>query len=349
MFRRGDRIAEILMSENDDVVGVPLPPLDEVADLVVYDCRLHSRAIAALLDRIPKLESLTLIDGNSDEYDVCAIEDLESILANLGGLDSLVRLDIEFEHCLVNGSRLSCLRGMHRLEHLRLRGFDLSDGIANVACLGSLKSLHLCHGNANASPSNDVDESHWLSFSGMLAKLSHLHLEGFDDLSHSGLQAFFDIPSSIRTLVLRHCQKVDEDCLSIFGQSIQLTGLHIVHGPCDEATAFGSESLRHLNALSRLRSLSLFYVLKNTSDLWVLRGLTSLEYLNIAIANDGGIDYSANHWRELCRSCIVPTFPSLRRFRIFLEDCIVAARTCRYGRLDVEFASYDHEKLAFLH
>jgi hypothetical protein len=295
---------------------------------------------------------LTLYDFGGDEYDARGIEELEWILARLGDalINNLSRLVIEFEHRLVNGTRLSFLRYMHTLAHLRLRGFDLSDGMSNASCLMTLRSLHLCHGNYNAIPSNDVDENELLSLMGMASNLSRVHLEGFENLSHVGLRPFLDVSSSIDSLVLRNCRGLDGDGLDRFGRSKHLTSLHIIHGPCDDDTAFGPEGLRYLNSLYRLRRLSLIYVLGDASDLWALRGLTTLECLNVAIVDDAGIaDPSEDdEWRELCRSRIVPAFPSLRRLRIFTEGCIVAARTRRYGRLDVEFAPHDHEDSTFL-
>ena len=311
--------------------------LEGVTELAVFDCRAHARTISALLDRLPDLESLALIDGGGgDDHDTAALEDLESILARVGALHSLVRLEVEFQHCIVNGSRLSFLRGLRGLVHLRLRGFDLSDGISHVSGLRSLRSLHLCHGNTLSSPSNDADGGHLAKLAGM-TELRHVHLECFDRLSDAGLRPFCDPPSSVASLVLRHCQELDEDCLSGCARSRHLTSLHIVHGPCDDVTIFDAGGLRHLNALPHLKSLSLLHVLDDMSDLKVLRGLASLEYLNIAV--EDGI--RADDLRALCRSCVLPTFPSLRRLRIYTEDAGSISRTCRCGRLDVEFAALD--------
>ena len=310
--------------------------LEGVTELAVIDCRVRARTISALLDRLPDLESLALIGGGGDNHDTAALEDLESILARVGVLHSLVRLEVEFQCCIVNGSRLSFLRGLRGLVHLRLRGFDLSDGISHVSELRSLKSLHLCHGNTLSSPSNDADEGDLAKLAGM-TELRHVHLEGFDRLSDVGLRPFCDPLSSVASLVLRHCQELDEDCLSGCGRSRHLTSLHIVHGPCDDVTIFDAGGLRHLNALPHLKSLSLLHVLDDLSDLKVLRGLASLEYLNIAV--EDGI--RADDLRALCRSCVLPTFPSLRRLRIYTEDAGSISRTCRCGRLDVEFAALD--------
>jgi len=317
--------------------------LEGVTELAVFGCRVHARTISALLDRLPDLQSLALVDGGSDNHDAAALEDLEFILARVGALHSLVRLVVEFQYCMVNGSRLSFLRGLRGLVHLRLRGFDLSDGISHVGELRSLKSLHMCHGNTLSSPSNDADEGHLAKLAGM-TELRHVHLEGFDRLSDVGLRPFCDLLSSVTSLVLRHCQELDEDCLSGCGRSRHLTSLHIVHGPCDDVTIFDAGGLRHLNALPHLKSLSLLHVLDDLSDLKVLRGLASLEYLNIAV--EDGI--RADDLRALCRSCVLPTFPLLRRLRIYTEDAGSISRTCRCGRLDVEFASLDSLDESFL-
>jgi hypothetical protein len=337
---------------NEDGGRRPRLRLDDVVDIVVYDCRLHSRAVVALLGRASNLVSLTLYDHGGDEYDVRGIEELEWMLARLGSyVVDLSRLAIEFEYRLVGGTRLSFLRCMRKLEHLRLRGFDLSDGMSNLSSLTSLGSLHLCHGNSNAIPNNDVDEGRLLCLVGMASNLRRVHLEGFEGLSHVGLRPFLDVSSSIDSLVLRHCRGIDGDALGSFGRSKHLTSLHIARGPCDDEATFGPKDLRGLNSLHRLRCLSLVYVLGDASDLWSLRGLTSLEYLNVAIVNDAGMALDSSEdddrWRELCRSRIVPAFPSLRRLRILAGGCNVAARTCRYGRLDVEFAAHNHDDLTF--
>ncbi|KAL3765282.1 hypothetical protein ACHAW5_005692 [Stephanodiscus triporus] len=328
----GDRAGAVTQTADDD------DRPDGATELSILDCRVLARPTSVLLESFcPRLASLALVDGACDPYDVGALEDLEAVVSCLGALRSLVRLEVEFEYCVVDGCRLSSLAGLRRLEHLRLRGFDLSDGIAHVGRLRSLRSLHLCHGNARISPDNDVDERHLLALTGM-TDLRSVHLENFDGLSDIGMRPFFAAPSSVGSLVLRHCQGLDRDCLSGCGRSRCLTSLHVVHGPCDDVTTFDREGLRHLNALTSLRSLSLLRALGDLSDLVVLRGMASLETLNIAL--DGDLD--AHDFRALCRSCVLPTFPSLRRLRIFSEEDVSAVtRAFRCGRLDVEFGSLD--------
>lgn len=325
---------------DDDGLDRGPPPTgpDGATELTILDCRVLARPTSVLLESFcPRLASLALVDGVCDPYDVGALEDLEAVVSRLGALRSLVRLEVEFEYCVVDGCRLSSLAGLRRLEHLRLRGFDLSDGIAHVGRLRSLRSLHLCHGNARISPDNDVDERHLLALTGM-TDLRRVHLENFDGLSDIGMRPFCDAPSSVGSLVLRHCQGLDRDCLSGCGRSRCLTSLHVVHGPCDDVTTFDREGLRHLNALTSLRSLSLLRALGDLSDLMVLRGMASLESLNVAL--EGDLD--PHDLRALCRSCVLPTFPSLRRLRIFSEeDDGAVTRAFRCGRLDVEFGYLD--------
>ena len=118
--------------------------LDTVTHIVIFDCHLH-RNIFALLAQLPNLESLTLASHASDQ-DVGVLDDLESIVANVGEIHTLKHLDIELD-CVIHGSRLSFLRRLKYLKHLRLRGFDLSDGISYMRDLNDLTTLDLCHGN----------------------------------------------------------------------------------------------------------------------------------------------------------------------------------------------------------
>ncbi|KAL7531871.1 hypothetical protein ACHAXR_006272 [Thalassiosira sp. AJA248-18] len=306
--------------------------LDSVSQLIVFDCHAH-HAIIALLSQLPNLESLVLADQGSEEQ---VLDDLESAVACVGKMSSLKHLDIEFD-CTVNGSRLSFLRNLQGLEHLRLRGFDLSDGIPCMRGLRSLNSLHLCHGNFYSSPSNDINEKDLLTLMG-LAKLRHVHLEGFDCLSAIGLKPFCTTPVSVERLVLKHCQDLSESCIPSIGRMEHLNSLHIVHSAYDDVPVLSKESLHHLNALTSLRSLSLFYILGDLADLKVLWGLTSLETLNIALEDD--IDFE-----HLCQS-ILPSFVSLRKLRIFSEDG--TNYTCHHGNLEVEYAAFNFGDLVYL-
>ena len=82
---------------------------------------------------------------------------LEFVVTNLGKIHGLKHLDVEFDR-VIHGSRLSFLRNLQGLKHLRLRGFDLSDGISSMGGLRNLITLHLCHGVFFSSPSNDLNE-----------------------------------------------------------------------------------------------------------------------------------------------------------------------------------------------
>eukprot|EP00585_Thalassiosira_rotula_P002605 CAMPEP_0196137876 /NCGR_PEP_ID=MMETSP0910-20130528/5712_1 /TAXON_ID=49265 /ORGANISM="Thalassiosira rotula, Strain GSO102" /LENGTH=481 /DNA_ID=CAMNT_0041398397 /DNA_START=384 /DNA_END=1829 /DNA_ORIENTATION=+ len=313
--------------------------LNSVSELVIFDCHDH-RNIIAELAQLPNLDSLRLADHEDSEEE--RLEELESIMACVGRMPtSLKFLDVEFD-CTVHGSRLSFLERLHELTHLRLRGFDLSDGINYMRGCRSLTSLHLCHGNFYSSPSNDVNEKDLLNLMG-LTKLRHVHLEGFDALSKIGLAPFCTSSSCVERLVLKHCQEMSEECLQSLGRMVHLESLHIVHSAYDDTVLFGMKSLRHLNALSSLKSLSLFYVLGNEdlSNLRVLRDLDSLETLNIAVEDEidsEGLDL-------LCNSVLLG-FASLRKLRIFSEDG--PRQTHHKGKLEVEYSTFNFGDLVDL-
>ena len=254
-------------------------------------------------------------------------------------MPSLKHLDIEFD-CTVHGSRLSFLEKLHDLEPLRLRGFDLSDGINHVRALTALNRLHLCHGNFYSSPSNDVNEKNLLNLMG-LTNLQHVHLEGFAGLSNIGLKLLCTTAASVKGLILKHCQYLGEECLPSIGRMVQLNSLHIVQSAYDDTRIFGMDNLRHLNALASLKSLSLFYALGNLSDLRVLWGLVSLEALNIALEDEIDLE-DLNHF---CHS-ILPAFVSLRKLRIFSENGM--KYTCHRGTLDVEYSTFNFGDLVKL-
>ena len=289
--------------------------LDSVTELVVLDCHAH-HDILSKMAHLPNLKSLMLTSsaqgGSGDDQEQQVLDGLESTIASLGNMPtSLKHLDIEFD-CTINGSRLSFLRKLSRLETLRLRGFDLSDGLPYLKGLRSLHALHLCHGNFFSSPSNDINEKDLLTLMD-LVNLKYVHLEGFDCLSSIGLEPFCTAPTAIERLVLKHCQELNENCLPSIGRMEYLTSLHLVHSECDDTLILGRESLHQLNALTSLKSLSLFYVLDDIADLEELSSLTSLETLNIAL--EDGVDMN-----DLCRY-VLPIFSStLRTLRVFSED-----------------------------
>eukprot|EP00578_Thalassiosira_sp_NH16_P013679 CAMPEP_0181116832 /NCGR_PEP_ID=MMETSP1071-20121207/22164_1 /TAXON_ID=35127 /ORGANISM="Thalassiosira sp., Strain NH16" /LENGTH=444 /DNA_ID=CAMNT_0023201109 /DNA_START=146 /DNA_END=1480 /DNA_ORIENTATION=+ len=312
--------------------------LDTVTHIVIFDCHLH-RNIFALLAQLPNLESLTLASHASDQ-DVGVLDDLESIVANVGEIHTLKHLDIELD-CVIHGSRLSFLRRLKYLKHLRLRGFDLSDGISYMRDLNDLTTLDLCHGNFYSSPSNDVNQKELINLMG-LTQVQQVHLEGFDSLSEFGLKPFSTAPTSIKRLVLKHCQDMSEECLPSIGRMDQLTSLHMVNSAYDEVPIFDTESLHHLNTLVALKSLSLFYVLEDPSNLKALWGLRdSLETLNIALEDEldeEDVDHLCQH--------ILPMFGSLKKLRIFSED--IMGHYCRHGKLEIEYAAFSFGDLVYL-
>lgn len=308
--------------------------LDSVTEVIVHDCH-HHRAIIEVLSNLPAVSSLMLID-QGDQREV--IGELEAIISHVANMRSLTTLDIEFD-TVVHGSRLSYLAGLQELRHLKVVGFDLSEGISYLGGQISLETIHLCHGNFYSSPNDDVNEKHLTDLIG-LSKVRHLHLEGFDCLTGVGL-APFSAHGSVRDLVLKHCQELSSECLTSVGRMTNLNSLHFVLGSCDDIDVFDRESLQHLNTLSALKSLSLFYVLGDPTDLTALPGLTSLETLNIAFdetINDDEVEY-------LC-TAILQTFPSLQKLRIFSDDSM--DYSFQFCGLDVEYATFNFGDLVHL-
>eukprot|EP00986_Skeletonema_menzelii_P006764 scaffold2556_cov153-Skeletonema_menzelii.AAC.12 len=323
--------------------------MDSVTDIIAANCHRHSEVLRQL-SKLPNVNSLKILDSGvpsddeDDEGEQSSIasldgnlEELEAIIEVIGNMKSLTSLDVEFD-TVVSGSRLTFLQGMVNLKFLRLRGFDLSEGLRHISELHSLEELHLCHGNFYSSPSNDVNEKDLLHLKG-LQHITSLHLEGFDCLSGVGMSPF--VSNSITDLVLKHCQESSEDCLSAIGRMTKLKSLHMINNECDDAPIFGSENLHHLNMLSELKALSLFYVFEEPSDLSCLKGLTSLESLNLA--------YEYPMEDDEIEEVIIPllsTFPHLRKLRIFSPDGM--AYSLKNGSLDIEFSSYSFGDLVHL-
>lgn len=310
---------------------------DSISEVVIFDCHVH-RTIFSLLAQLPNIESLKLASHASDEKEG-VLDELEIMVSSAGEIHGLKHLDVEFD-CVVHGSRLSFLRNLDGMQHLRLRGFDLSDGISSMAGLGHLTSLHLCHGNFYSSPNNDVNEKDLVTLMN-LTNLQEVHLEGFDGLTHIGLKPFSTTPTSLKRLILKHCQDLNEECLPSIGRMEQLTSLHIVHSAYDEVPILDAESLHHLNSLVSLKSLSLFYVLEDPSVIKNLWGLASLETLNIALEDEleeEDVDY-------LCQT-VLPRFSSLRKLRVFSEDSM--GYSFCIGNIEVEHAPFAFGDLVYL-
>jgi len=324
--------------------------LDSVTDIIAANCHCHSEVLQQLA-MLPNVKSLKILDSGApsddedDEGEQSSIasldgnlDELETIIEVIGNMTSLTSLDIEFD-TVVSGSRLTFLRRLVNLKYLRIRGFDLSEGISNMAGLTKLETLHLCHGNFYSSPNDDVNEKDLMFLVG-LQHITSLHLEGFDCLSGVGMSPF--VSNSITDLVLKHCEESSEDCLSSIGRMTKLKSLHMINSECDDAPIFGSEDLHHLNTLSELKALSLFYVFEEPGDLSCLKGLTALEILNLA--------YEYPMEDEELEEVIIPllsTFPHLRKLRIFSPDGM--AYSLNNGSLEIEFSSYSFGDLVDLH
>ena len=308
--------------------------LDSVSDIVVMDCHFHLNIIS-ILSHLPNLMSLKLVDRGGEDV----LEDLEAIVAHVGRITSLQHLDVEFD-CVVSGSRLSIIREMRNLKYLRLRGFDLSDGLHHMSKLHSLEKLHLCHGNFYSSPSNDVNEKDLLHLTDATSHIEEVHLEGFDSLSNNGLDVFNKSPSSLRRLVLKHCQELSED-LSCLGRMSHLESLHIVNSAYDDAPIFESEDLQYLNSLVGVKSLSLFYVLEDVGQLRALWGMESLEVLNVALEEIP----DEEEIEDICLT-VLSSFVALKRFRIFSEDGM--SLSYKRGGLEIEHGSFNFGDQVFL-
>lgn len=308
--------------------------LDSVSEIIIHDCH-HHRGIIEILSNLKHVKSLVLIDQGEQRE---AVDELENIILNVGNMQSLTTLDVQFD-TVVHGSRLSSLTGLRQLRHLRLVGFDLSEGISYMGKLTSLETLHLCHGNFFSSPNDDVNEKDLTDLIS-LVNVQRVHLEGFDCLTGVGL-APFSATGSIKELALKHCQESSDECLTSIGHMANLNALHFVLSSCDDTDVFDTESLQNLNTLSALESLSLFYVLGDPDDLRALPGLTALRTLNIAFhetMNDEEVE-------SLCTT-VLQCFPSLQKLRIFSEDGM--EYTSQYGGLDVEFRTFNFGDLVYL-
>ena len=113
--------------------------------------------------------------------------------------------------------------------------------------------------------------------------------------------------------------------------------LHFVHSAQDEVPLFDAEGIHQLNALVGLKSLSLFYVF-NPSDLRALWGLSSLETHNLALEDK-------IHIEDLCQ-IIMPVFHSLRKLRLFSEDCMEYSYC--HGNLEIKFLRFAFGDLVHL-
>ncbi len=299
--------------------------LNSVSQIMICECHSH-RSIISSLVTLPNIKSMKLLDQSPD-----SINDLEAIISTVGNMRSLETLDIEFD-CVIDGSRLSFLTGLRQLKNLRLRGFNFSQGIHNLAGLLSLESIHLCHGNFYSSPDEDVRTKDLMYLNG-LTNLHFVHFEGFDCLTGIDLQPL-SASGSLQHLFLKHCQELKEDILSCIGYNMKsLQSLHIICTPYEDVPEFDGESFNQLNSLTTLKSFSLFYALQDLNDLLILQGLRSLETLNLALddnVDEGVVDY-------MCRY-IFPAFRSLKRVRIFSEEFM--EYSYQRGNLDIEFCQF---------
>ena len=239
------------------------------------------------------------------------LEGLESILRSTSNMRSLRHLDVEFD-TVVHGSRLIHLRNLTSLQSIRLRGFDLSDGMGHLSMLSNLERLQLCHGNYFSAPALNANLEDFVKLS-RLKRLAHIHLEGFDDLE--SLHPFCQQGNLVDTLILKHCQDLSPGVMAEVARMPYLKNFHLVYCEVDSMPILEDTDLQHLNSLD-LERLSLFYTIDDVTDLKVLWGLDNLVTLNIALDE---VDDEVN---DYLRTWIVPTFSRLRKLRIFAEGSI---------------------------
>ena len=310
--------------------------LDSVTQIIVYDCNMYGEVISQLADL--KITSLKLVDHRM-AVGQCGIEDyetrvvqnnLDDVVDSIRKMTKLKTLDIEVD-AVISGRKLLFLQGMKGLKNLRLRGFDFSEGIKYIGSLVELENLHLCHGNFFSSPEKDVNEEDLLDLSSLL-QVKSVHLEGFDRITDLGVKPFCRRP--VTKLVLKHCQCLSGESCSIIGAMTSLNALHIINSAYDDVEDFETEHLLNLLPLKDLKSISLFYVLINQYSIMDLVGLDDLETLNVAFK----VDLSQDEFNILCNT-ILPLFPSLKKVRIFGEDCM--ERKTFVGDIEVEFGSFN--------
>ena len=239
------------------------------------------------------------------------VEGLESILRSTSNMRALRHLDVEFD-TVVHGSRLIHIRNLTSLRSIRLRGFDLSDGIGHLNMLANLERLQLCHGNYFSSPALNANLEDFVKLS-RLRRLTHIHLEGFDDIE--SLRPFCQEGNLVETLILKHCQDLSPGVMAEVAKMAYLKNFHLVYCEMDSMPILEDADLQHLNSLD-LQRLSLFYTMDDVTDLKVLWGLDNLVILNLALDE---VDDEVN---DYLRTWIVPTFSRLRKLRIFTEGTL---------------------------
>lgn len=239
------------------------------------------------------------------------VEGLESILRSTSNMRSLRHLDVEFD-TVVHGSRLIHLRNLTSLRSIRLRGFDLSDGMGHLNMLANLERLQLCHGNYFSAPALNANIEDFVKLS-TLKRLTHIHLEGFDDIE--SLRPFCQEGNLVKTLILKHCQDLSPGVMADVARMAYLKNFHLVYCEMDSMPILEDTDLQHLNSLN-LQRLSLFYTIDDVTDLKVLWGLDNLMTLNLALDE---VDDEVN---DYLRTWIVPTFKRLEKLRIFTEGSL---------------------------
>jgi len=333
--------------------------LNSVTHISICHGSVHAESIG-LLSRLPNLQHFRVLDqvddggesSKNDDYSSSGDETrtgeanqvldiLDSICQSLSHMNNLLHLDVEFD-TVVHGSRLIYLRHLHHLQYLRLRGFDLSDGIGHLHQLSNLQTLHLCHGNFYSAPPKNVHEEDMTKLT-KLTEIEHVHLEGFDNLSQRTFQdGLFAQTNNMRQLILKHCQDVDPAFLPHISNMTHLNSLHIINCAFDSTILLESSVLQHLNNLN-LHTLSLFYVLEDASRLKVLWGLSNLSTLNVAFDDD--VDKEV---MDYLRTWIIPTFGRLQTLRIFSEEGMEYSTHGQEGSANVEFEQFNFGDLVDL-
>ena len=313
--------------------------MKSVTELTVKNC-VHHRLTIAQLAQLPNLKHLELsdrhpfaaaIDKNSKYYD-SVVQITSAIIDSIATLNGLETLDIDFG-CTVKGTHLSVLQHVRGLRSLRLRGFDLSQGLNHIGKLTYLEHLHVCHGNTLHRSEQTVPSDAFASLPCNLQSLKSIHIENMDNITYEQVKPLSQM-RTITSLTFKHCQEMKGDILPIIGTMSSLQELHIINSPLDSCEAFETEELEQLANLKSLKKLTLMHVLIDQYDILDLEGLNELETLNIALDRD----MFKEEFDQLITT-ILPVLPKLERLRIYgMEPVHYDMRCMKY---DVDFRFFD--------
>ena len=214
---------------------------------------------------------------------------------------------------LVPGQHLSAFRDMLSLKSLRLRGFDLSEGIEHLCSLTKLEHLHLCHGNTCSMSERTIPHDAFLSLYS-LEKLKTIHIENMDNMTLPQIRPLCQF-EEVTSLTFKHCQELSSNTLSSISTISSLQELHFINSPTDEFEPFESEDLVQLKNLKQCKTLSFLFVLIDMFDILDLEGMVSLETLNVGFHTE----VTKKEFDILCLA-LLPVIPNLKKVQIYCID-----------------------------